>query len=388
MVPIRYNLRSLAVRKTTTIATAFGVGLVVFVLAAALMLSAGVKKTMASSGSPDIAIVLRKGSDNELSSGIEEQQIGLIKAMPGVMRGADGEALGVGEVVVVSAMEKIGAEGVTNVALRGIPANGLAFRPAAKIVDGRPAKPGTDEVIIGKSIRGRFKGVDLDQSFEIKKNRNVKVVGVFEDGGSSYESEVWADVDTLRSAFGREAGVSSVRVKLESESKFDAFKAEVERDKRLGLLTMNEKEYYEKQSEGLSIFITVLGAMVAVFFSVGAMIGAMITMYAAVSNRRREIGTLRALGFSRFSILVSFVVESLLLALAGGIAGSLGSLALGAVKFSMLNFSSWSEMVFRFEPTPQVIGTALAFAGVMGLIGGFFPALSAARLSPVVAMRG
>jgi putative ABC transport system permease protein len=388
MIPIRYNLRSLAVRKTTTLATAAGIGLVVFVLAAALMLSAGVKKTLGISGSDDVAIVLRKGSDNELSSGIEEQQVGLIKAMPGVAKGADGEAVGVGEVVVISSMEKVGANGLSNVSLRGIPDNAMAFRPNAKIVAGRPAKVGTDEVIIGAAIRGRFKGVDLDKSFEIKKNRNVTVVGVFEDGGSSYESEVWADVNTLRSAFGREAGVSSVRVKLESPTKYEGFKQAVESDKRLGLMAMTEKEYYEKQSEGLSIFITMLGAIVAICFSFGAMLGAMLTMYTAVANRRREVGTLRALGFSRSAILISFVLEALALSLAGGVMGTLGALALGAVEFSMLNFASFSEVVFRFYPTPEVLGTALAAAGVMGLIGGIFPAVRAARTNPVVAMRG
>jgi putative ABC transport system permease protein len=387
MIPVRYNIRSLFVRKATTLATAVGIGLVVFVLGAALMLSAGIKKTLGGSGSKDIAIVMRKGSDAELGSGLEDSQVGLVKALPGVAHDSDQHEIAVGEVVVVTAMEKLGATGVSNVQLRGMPADGMKFRANAKIIEGNAAKPGTDEAVVGKRIRGRFKNLDLGQSFDIRRNRPVKIVGVFEDGGSSYESEVWADVDTVRTAFGR-PGVSSVRVKLESESKFDGFKTAVESDKQLGLMTLRESEYYEKQSEGTSIFIGVMGTVVAVFFSIGAMIGAMNTMYAAVASRTREIGILRALGFSRIGILFSFLMESVALALIGGVIGVAGCMAMGAVKFSMMNFASWSEMVFTFEPTPQVIVTAFIAAGAMGLLGGFFPAIRAARTSPIAAMRG
>ncbi|HTJ84399.1 MAG TPA: FtsX-like permease family protein [Polyangiaceae bacterium] len=387
MVPIKYNVRSLFVRKATTIATAVGVGFAVWVFAASLMLSAGVKKTLGSSGSPDVAVVLRKGSDNELASGVEDTQISVIRAAPGVAKGPDGEGLTVGEVIVVSAMEKIGASGISNMQIRGVPADGMKFRPHAKIVQGRPAKPGTDEAVVGARIAGRFKGVGLGEKFDIKKNRPVTIVGVFEDEGSSYESEVWADVDTVRTSFGR-TGVSSVRARLESPSKFDAFKASVESDKRLGMLVMRENEYYEKQSEGTSIFVGALGVLISVFCALGAMIGAMNTMYAAIANRKREIGILRALGFSRSSILVSFVLESTFLSVVGGAIGVAGALAMGSVKFSMMNFASWSEIVFGFEPTPTIIGAAIVFAGAMGFIGGFLPAVRAAGTSPVTAMRG
>ena len=242
-------------------------------------------------------------------------------------------------------------------------------------------------MIIGERIRGRFEHVDLGQSFELRKNRPVTVVGVFTDGGSSHESEIWVDRDTLRSAFGREGAVSSVRVRLESAAKLDGFRVAVEQDKRLGLQVMRETTYFEKQSENLSLFIGVMGSLIAIFFSIGAMIGAAITMYAAVANRQREIGTLRALGFSRISILASFLAESTLLALAGGALGALASLGMGFVKFSMVNFASWSEVVFSFDPTPEILGRALLFALVMGIFGGFFPAVRAARVSPVVAMR-
>jgi len=388
MIPIRYNVRSLAVRKATTIATAGGIALVVFVLASSLMLSAGIKKTLGSSGKPDGAIVLRMGSDAELGSVIEESSVPLILAAPGVKTGPNGQPLGAAEIVVVGAMEKLGTDGVTNVSIRGVGDDVLAFRPEVHVVAGRPPKPGTDEAMIGSRIRGRIRGLDLDQTFDIKKNRPVKVVGVFEADGSAYESEVWVDRELLRQAYGRLGVVSGVRVRLDSPTKFDAFRAGVENDKRLGLQAMRETAFYEKQSEGASIFVGALGTVVSVFFAVGAMIGAMITMYAAVANRQREIGTLRALGFSQASVLGSFLLEAVLLAAVGGAVGAAASMAMGFVHLSMVNMASWSEVVFSFDPTPKVLGIALTFACGMGLLGGLFPAVRAARTSPLQAIRG
>ncbi len=387
MIPVRYNVRSLAVRKATTIATAAGIALVVFVLASSLMLSAGIKRTLGTSGKADNAIVLRMGSDAELGSVIEESSVPIILAAPGVAHDEHGP-VGVAEIVVVAAMEKLGTTGVTNVSIRGVPDDVTRFRPEVHVVAGRPPRPGSDEALVGARIRGRIKGVDLNQSFDIKKGRPVQVVGVFEDAGSSYESEVWVDREILRQAYGREGVESSVRVQLESPSKFDAFRAGVENDKRLGLQALRETAFYEKQSEGASIFVGALGTVVSIFFAIGAMIGAMITMYAAVANRQREIGTLRALGFSRTSILISFLFEAVVLAILGGAVGAAASTAMGLVHFSMVNFASWSEIVFSFDATPKVIGTALVFACGMGIIGGFFPAIRAARTSPLKAIRG
>ena len=387
MVPIRYNVRSLVVRRTTTLATAVGIALVVFVLATSLMLRAGIKKTLGTSGRPDNAIVLRMGSDAELGSVVEESSVPLVLAAPGVARDEHGP-IGVAEIIVVAAMEKIGTTGVTNVAIRGVPDDVMRFRPEVRIVEGRPPRPGSDEVLVGSRIIGRIKGLTLNGTFDLKKNRPVTVVGVFDAGGSSYESEVWVDREVLRQAYHREGIVSGVRVRLESPAMFDAFRAGVENDKRLGLQALREQAFYEKLSEGTSILITGLGTTVSIFSALGAMIGAMITMYAAVANREREIGTLRALGFSRTSILTSFLIESVLLAAVGGAMGAAASLAMGMVRFSMINFASWSEMVFSFEPTPAVILTALAFACGMGILGGFFPAVRAARTSPLKAIRG
>lgn len=388
MVPFRYNARSLLVRKTTTMATGLGIALVVFVLASAFMLSAGIEKTLASSGRPDSAIVLRKGSDAETNSTIEEPSVGLILSAPGVARDDKGSPLGVGEVTTIISMDKIGGEGMTNIQVRGVTEKSLALRPSVKVVAGAAPRPGSDDVLIGKNLRGRFAGLEIGQTFELKKNRKATVVGVLEDQGSSYESEVWADIDFVKDAFGREGTVSSVRVKLTSPSAYEGFEATIESDKNLGFDAMREIEYYEKQSEGLALFVTGLGSVIAFFFSVGAMIGAMITMYGSIAHRQREIGTLRALGFSRAGILLSFLLESALLSFCGGVVGVACASAMKLVTFSMVNFATFSEIHFSFEPTPGILLASLAAGGLMGVLGGFFPAVRAARLSPIVAMRG
>lgn len=388
LIPLAYNFRSLFVRKTTTFATAGGIGLVVFVLASSLMLAQGVRRTMVSSGSPDQGLVLRKGSENELSSAVEAKYKGLILAAPGVKKDASGAPVGAGEVVVVIAMNKLESEGqFSNVQVRGIEPASLTLRPDVRVVEGRPPRPGTDEAMVGRGVLGRFEGLRVGSDFEIKKNRRVKVVGAFESGGSSFESEVWTDIDTVRTSFGREGLYSSVTAQLESPSKYDGFRATVENDKQLGLEAFRENEYYEKQSEGTSIFISALGIVVAVFFSIGAMIGAMITMYGAVSQRVKEIGTLQALGFSRLSVLLSFMFESTLLALIGGALGAMASLLMSFVSFSMMNFATWQEVTFSFTPTPTIVVSSVVAGAVMGILGGFFPAVRAARTSPVEAMR-
>jgi putative ABC transport system permease protein len=389
LIPLSYNVRSLFVRKTTTIATALGIGLVVFVLSSSLMLGQGIRNTLVSNGSTNRAIVIRKGSDTEMASGIDANVVSLIMAAPGVKRGNEGQALGTSDVVVVASLDKEGADGmISNVLIRGIQPAALLVRPEVRIVEGRLAQPGTDEVIVGQGIRGRFKGTELGASFDLKKNRPVKVVGVFESGGSSLESEVWADIDTVRNSFGRGSSSSSATVMLDSLSAFDGFKSYIENDKQLGLEPMRESVYYDKQSEGTSMFITALGAIIAFFFSVGAMIGAMITMYGAVAQRSKEVGTLRALGFSRGAVLLSFLFESVVLATLGGVLGGIASMGMTAVKFSTMNFATWQEISFSFDPSPAIILGSIVAGGMMGILGGFFPAVAASRLSPIEAMRG
>lgn len=388
MIPISYNWRSLIVRRTSTLAALLGIALVVFVLASALMLAAGVRHTMGKSGRDDTAIVLRKGSDAEISSIIEEPSLKLISAAPGIKKDKQGQPLVVGETVVVTTMAKKGEENsVSNVALRGVPDNVMNLRDEVRLVAGRMPQAGTNEVLVGQRILGRFQNIELGQSFEVRKNKPATIVGVMEDDGSSFESEIWTSHELMRMAFGREGMVSSVRVRLESVAAFDAFAAYVEQDKRLGLMAMRESAFYEKSSEGTSLFISVMGKIIAFFFSLGAMIGAMITMYASISDRQREIGTLRAIGFSRSSILFSFITESLLLSLAGGLLGILAALPMGLVRISMPNIASFSEVVFSLRPTTQIMLTSIISAAGMGLLGGFLPALRAARISAIEAMR-
>jgi putative ABC transport system permease protein len=387
MIPLAYNIRSLTVRRTTTLAAALGLALVVFIFASVMMMSNGIKQVSARAADPDVAIVMRKGSDVEMSSGIEEVNIPLIAAAPGVAKAANGRPLAIGELLVVVLLGKTSG-GMSNVVLRGVPDAVMTFRPTVKIVEGRAATPGTDEAIVGSAIRGRFTGLDVGQTFEMRKNRPIKIVGVFEDNGSSFESEVWGDMDVIRATFGRQGIVSSVRVRLESPAKFDAFKTDVETNRQLNVTAMRETDFSEKSSHGTALFLSVLGFVIAFFFSIGAIIGAMITMHATVAQRQREIGTLRALGFSRFQILTSFLLESIALAIFGGALGAGASLLMGFKRITMMNTATWSELSFRFEPTPKILITAILIATVMGILGGFFPAIRAARISPVQAMRG
>ncbi|MBC7976407.1 MAG: FtsX-like permease family protein, partial [Myxococcales bacterium] len=379
-----YNARSLFVRKVTTLATAFGITLVVCVFAAALMLGEGVNRALTTSGRADNVIILRKGSDAELSSAVGNDYLGLFRG-PAQVSQAGGV---IGEIVVVITVDRADGSGVSNVLVRGTPSDGIAFRPEVKIISGRAPKPGTNEVIVGKAISGRFQGIALGGSFEMRRNRPLQVVGEFSADGTSYESEVWGDLDWIRSSLGREAVVSSVRVRLNSPSDFDAYRQIIETDKRFSMKVMREAEYYEKQSQQTSGFLKGLGLMVAILFSVAAMIGAAITMNGAVAHRTREIGTLRALGFSRLAILSSFLLEAIALSLIGDLVGSVLVLLLSLVSFPVMNFQTFSEIVIRFHATPAVFITALLFSAVMGIVGGLFPAIRASRISPVEAMRG
>jgi len=390
MIPINYNLRSLAVRRTTTAAAVLGIALVVAVLGAALMMSDGIEKTLAVAGRSDDAIVLRSGANTEMASGIDTAAANVILAKKEVKQDASGKPMGVAEIVVVAAMDVLAKPGeVSNVMVRGIADNAWDFRPEVKIIDGRKPQPGTDEVAVGKAILGQFVGLQkLGDSFELRKNRPVKVVGVFSAEGSSYESEVWMDVDTLAASFNRQGSVCSVRVRLNSPSDFDAFKTDVESDKQLGLVVKQEPHYYEEQSEDTSSFIRILGSIIAGIFAFGAVLGAMITMYASIAARQREVGILRALGFSPMMVLSSFLLESLLIALIGGALGLAVCLALSGSSFSTMNFASWSQMTFGFHATGWMLVKAVGLAGVMGVVGGLLPAIRAARISPALAMRG
>lgn len=391
MVPFTYNVRSLFVRKITTIATAVGIALVVFVYGASLMLQQGIEKAITTGGRADNVIIMRKGSDAELSSAIGQEYVNLFLAQPQVAQ-AQGV---VGEIVIVITAERSdGSGGISNLLIRGMPANGIPFRPEFEIVSGRAPRPGTNEVVIGKAVAGRFldpsgsgKVIEPGNSFDIKRNRPLEVVGIFSAGGSSYESEVWGDLDVVRRHSGREGVVSSARIRLSSPSEFDTYRQAIENDQRFSMKVQREIDYYADQSSQTSGFLTGMGIALAVLFSIAAMIGAAITMNAAVANRSREIGTLRALGFSRSSVLMSFILEAIFLAILGGILGTGLVMLLGFVKFPIINFQTFSELVITFTATPAVVVRALIAAAIMGLIGGLGPAIRAARVSPVDAMR-
>ena len=384
MVPVQYNARSLLVRKVTTFATALGIALVVFVFAGALMLAEGINRAFSTAGRADTVVIVRKGSDAELSSAIGNDYVALFRG-PAQVSQAGGV---IGELVIVVIVDHVDGSGSSNVLVRGTPPEGIAFRPELKIIKGRAPRPGTNEVIVGSAIAGRFKGLSEGQSIDLRRNRPVHVVGVFSAGGSSYESEVWGDLDYIRNSLGREAVVSSARVRLNSPSDYDAYRDIIESDPRFSMKVTRESDYFAKQSENTATFLKVTGLVMAILFSLAAMLGAAITMNGAVANRTREIGTLRALGFSRGAILTSFLIEAIVLAVVGGLIGSALVLLLSFVSFPIINFQTFSEIVFSFRATPAVFIKALVFSGVMGLIGGLFPAVRASRVSPIEAMRG
>jgi putative ABC transport system permease protein len=383
MVPIRYNARSLLVRKVTTVATAGGLALVVFVFAAVLMLLAGVDRVLAAAGRPDNVIILRKGSDAELSSQIGNDNVGLFRGPAQVAQAAGA----IGETVVVVTQERSEGGGVSNVLVRGTPPEGITFRPEVKIVSGRAPKPGTNEVMVGKGISGRFKGMALGQSFDLRRNRPLQVVGEFTSGGTSYESEVWGDLDVIRRSIGRDAVVSSVRLRLNSAADYDAYRQLIEGDQRFAMKVIRETDYFRQQSVATSQFFKYAGLGTAILFSLAAMLGAVITMNGAVASRTREIGTLRALGFSRFAILLSFLIEAIALSTIGGTVGIVLVQLLSLVEFPVINFQTFSEIVISFEATPVVIIGSLFFAIGMGILGGLFPAIRASQVSPIEAMR-
>ena len=387
MVPFTYNVRSMMVRKITTIATALGLMLVVAVFAAGQMLGAGVERAMVTSGRPDNVIILRKGADSELGSAIQNENLNLFRGHAAVSQAEGGGV--VGEIVIVITAELAADPGkISNVLVRGMPPEGIKFRPEFNLINGRMPKPGTNEVIVGKAISGRFKGVSLGERFELRRNRPLQVVGEFEAGGSANESEVWGDLDVIRTSLGREQVVSSARVRLTNPSQFDAYRDAIEGDKRFSMKVMRETDYYRKSAGMTAGFLTGFATVVSILFAIAAMIGAAITMNGAVAHRTREIGTLRALGFTRFSILTSFVLEAIFLALIGGVVGLAVVMAFSFKRISVMNFQTFSDIVIQFDATPQIIISALVFSAVMGLLGGLFPAIRASRVSPVEAMRG
>jgi len=384
-IPFSYVFRNLWTRKLTTLLTAGGMALVVFVFAAVLMLDAGLKKTLVSTGSPENAILLRQSAQTEIQSSITRDQASLVQTLPGVARDQAGEPMVSREILVLAQIPAKGGGRPANVVIRGLPALGLAMRPQVRLLSGRMFRPGTSEIVVGKGISEGFDGVDIGQSQRFAQ-REWTVVGVFDGGGSAYDSEVWGDVEQMMQAY-RRTTFSSAIARLESPGEFDAFVTRVAGQQRLTLDVKREPLFYAEQSRQLSNFISILGMILSAIFSIGAMIGAMITMYAAVSNRTGEIGTLRALGFRRSSILAAFLLESVLLALVGGVAGLALASGLQAFTITTMNWQSFSQLAFGFHLTPGIVMGTLAFSVLMGLVGGFLPSVRAARLEIVDSLR-
>jgi putative ABC transport system permease protein len=384
-IPLTYVVRNLATRRLTTILTAGGMALVVYVFATVLMLAAGLEQTLVATGQDDNVVVIRRSAQTEIQSGIDRVQAGVVESLPDIATGEDGQKLVSKEPVVLINLPKRGTGKPANVVIRGVTPQGLALRPQVRIVEGRMARPGTAEIIAGRSIANTFQGAAIGETMRFA-SRDWTVVGVFDAGRTGFDSEVWGDAEQMFQAFRRQA-FSVLVFRLADTARFDAVKREIESDPRLTLEAKRETRFYAEQSEALSKFISYLGTTISVIFSIGAVIGAMITMYASVASRTAEIGTLRALGFPRRAVLAAFLVESLLLGLLGGAIGLVAASFMQALSISTMNFQTFAELAFSFTLTPRIVGAALGFALAMGFVGGFLPAVRAARMKIVDALR-
>lgn len=384
-IPFNYIARNLGARKLTTILTAGGMALVVYVFATVLMLSAGLEKTLVATGRDDNVIVIRRASQTEVQSAVDRPSASILESLPEIATGEDGRKLVSREPVVLINLAKRSNGKPSNVVIRGVTPAGLVLRPQVHIVEGRMFRPGTSEIIAGRSIAEGFQHAGLGENLRFAQ-RDWTVVGIFDAGHTGFDSEVWGDAEQMMQAF-RRSSFSAVIFRLADSSRFDDVKAAIESDPRLTLEAKRESRFYAEQSEALSKFIRYLGISISVIFSIGAVIGAMITMYASVASRTGEIGTLRALGFSRRSILAAFMLESLLLGLVGGLVGLVAASFMQALSISTMNFQTFAEIAFSFTLTPKIVVAALVFSLAMGFVGGFLPAARAARMKIVDALR-
>jgi ABC-type antimicrobial peptide transport system permease subunit len=384
-IPFSYIVRNLATRKLTTVLTAGGMALVVYVFATVLMLAAGLRETLVATGQDDNVVVIRRASQSEVQSGVDRAQAAVVESLPEIATGEDGRKLVSMEPVVLISLPKRDTGRPSNVIIRGAMPAGVALRPQVRIVEGRMFRPGSSEIIAGRAVAKGFQGAGVGETMRFA-SRDWTVVGVFDAGRTGFDSEVWGDAEQMLQAF-RRLAFSSVIFRLADTDRFDVVKARLESDPRLTLEAKRETRFYAEQSEALAKFISYLGTTISVIFSIGAIIGAMITMYASVASRTAEIGTLRALGFSRAAILAAFLTEALLLGLVGGVVGLAAASAMQAVSISTVNFQTFAELAFRFTLTPAIIAYSLLFALLMGFVGGFLPAARAARMKIVDALR-
>ncbi len=384
-IPFSYIARNLWVRRFTTLLTAGGMALVVYVFATVLMMSEGIRATLVATGQPDNVIVLRKGAGAEINSSVERSQAAILESLAGIATDASGQPLLSKEPVVLNNLPKRGSGKPSNVTVRGTSLRGLQMRPQVQIVEGRMFRPGTSEIVTGRAISRGFQGAGLGETLRFA-GRDWVVVGVFDAGRSGFDSEIWGDADQMLQAF-RRGSYSTLVFRLADASQFDLIKAALESDPRLTVELKPEQRFYAEQSEALATFISILGMSLSVIFSVGAIVGAMITMFAAVASRVGEIGTLRALGFRRGAVLIAFLSEAMLLSLVGGLIGLGAASLMQTVNISTTNFQTFAELAFQFKLTPTIAWQTLAFALFMGVVGGFIPAWRAARMKIVDCLR-
>lgn len=384
-VPLSYIWRNLAARKLTTLLTAGGMALVVFVFATVLMLEEGLRKTLVETGSPDNVVITRRSAGTEVQSVIDREQAAIVENQPEVAYSANGLRLASKETIVLISLAKRSSEKASNVLIRGVGQKGIELRPQVRISEGRMFRPGSTEIIAGKSVAERYQGAGVGETLRFGQ-REWTVVGIMDAGKTGFDSEIWGDVDQLMQAFRRPV-YSSVILKLNDPAMLSQLKTRIENDPRLTLEVKQESVFYAEQSQLLANFIRYLGMILSIIFSIGAVIGAMITMYASVANRATEIGTLRALGFRRKNILAAFLVEALMLGAAGGVVGLVLASFMQFFTISTMNWQSFSELAFSFTLNGAIIIKSFAFALIMGIAGGFLPAARAARLNIVDSLR-
>lgn len=388
-IPLPYIARNLWARRLTTVLTAGGLALVVFVFATVLMLDEGLRTTLVTTGEYDNVVITRRSAETEVQSGIDRNMANIVASHPAIARDGQGQPQLSKETVVLISLPRRGNGDTpgkaSNVVIRGAGPQGFVLRPQVHVTEGRMFRPGASEVIVGGGIARRFAGVAIGDRLRFGQ-REWTVVGWFDAGNSGFDSEIWGDADQLVQAF-RRLSWSSMVLRLADSARFDQLKSDVENDPRLTVEARREQTFYADQSRALSNFISILGLALSVIFSIGAMIGATITMYASVASRTAEIGTLRALGYQRRHILAAFLLEAMLLALAGGVAGLACASLMQMLSFSTTNFQSFAELAFGFRLTPLIAAKTLLFALLMGFVGGFLPALRAARMKIVDALR-
>jgi putative ABC transport system permease protein len=383
-IPVSYNLRNLVVRKTTTIMTALGITLTVAVLLSVLALVNGLQTAFQSSGNPLQILVMRKGSNAELSSAITREVYQDLKSMPGIAR-QDNQPIASLEMVTVINLPSVDSPEGMNVTLRGILPLGIQMRDGLKLQAGRWFRAGQREVVVGKSIARRYPGAHLGNKLRFGRG-DWEIVGVMDGGQSSVNSEIFGDLNQTSSDFNRADGLSSILVRATDAATVPALINSLNDDRRLGVVAQTEKDYYDSQTSSGAI-LQYLGIFISIIMAVGSSFAAMNTMYAAVARRAREIGTLRVLGFSRGSILTSFLLESVLLSVLGGLLGCVLVLPLNNITTGIGSFVTFSEISFNFRVSPEIMAAGVAFALVMGALGGLFPARNAANKEILTALR-